>query len=112
MGFTSMARDSPVAAPAYSLRVTPMTRADDDGQVLCRTGAVSAANGCGKGEGVMPRVVIPILVGLFAGVLFVASNVTAQHDPQPHDVPIAVSGEPATALQAKLGPQYAVTGYA
>jgi hypothetical protein len=28
-----------------------------------------------------PRVVIPILVGLFAGVLFVSSNVTAQHDP-------------------------------
>src|SRR4051794_36307692 len=60
----------------------------------------------------MPRVVIPILAGLFAGVLFVASNVTAQHDPEPHGVPIAVSGESAAPLQRKLGPHYVVTRYA
>jgi hypothetical protein len=60
----------------------------------------------------MPRVAIPILAGLFAGVLFVASNVAAQHDPQPHGVPIAVSGESAARLQQKLGPNYVVTRYA
>jgi|tagenome__1003787_1003787.scaffolds.fasta_scaffold14242752_1 hypothetical protein len=60
----------------------------------------------------MPRVVIPILVGLFAGVLFVASNVTAQHDPQPHGVPITVSGGPAAPLQRRLGPHYVVTRHA
>src|SRR3954447_24565606 len=40
----------------------------------------------------MPRTVIPVLGGLFIGILFMVANVAAQHDPQPHGVPVAVAG--------------------
>src|SRR3954451_12857509 len=50
----------------------------------------------------MPRVVIPVLAGLFAGVLFLAANVGALHDPRPHKAPVAVSGAPAQPLQQAL----------
>jgi hypothetical protein len=50
----------------------------------------------------MPRVLIPVLAALFAGVAFLASNVAALHDPQPHGAPIAVSGARAEPLQAAL----------
>jgi hypothetical protein len=45
----------------------------------------------------MPRTVIGLLGGLFVGILFIAANVAAQHDPQPHGVPVAIAG-PARLL--------------
>jgi hypothetical protein len=56
----------------------------------------------------MPRAVIPVLAGLFVGVLFLAANVAALHAPAPHGVPIAITGAPAGALQRALGDGYAV----
>jgi hypothetical protein len=53
-------------------------------------------------------VVIPVLAGLFAGVLFLAANVGALHDPQPHGAPVAVAGAPAQTLQRALGGAYQV----
>jgi hypothetical protein len=50
----------------------------------------------------VPRVLIPVLAGLFAGVLFLAANVGALHDPKPHEAPVAVSGASAEALQQAL----------
>jgi hypothetical protein len=50
----------------------------------------------------VPKVVIAAVAGLFAGLLFLASNVTALHDPQPHRAPVAVAGAPAQRLQAAL----------
>jgi hypothetical protein len=49
---------------------------------------------------VVPRAVIPVIAGLFIGVLFLTSNVAAQHDPRPHDVPIVVAGAPAMPMAA------------
>ena len=40
----------------------------------------------------MPRPFIPVLGGLFLGILFIAANVAAQHDPQPHGVPVGIAG--------------------
>jgi hypothetical protein len=57
----------------------------------------------------MPRTAIPVIAGLFAGVLFLASNVAALHDPQPHGAPVAISGAPPAALQRALGPAYDVS---
>lgn len=50
----------------------------------------------------MPRVVVAAIAGLFAGLLFMASNVVALHDPKPHHVPIAAAGLDPTRLQAAL----------
>jgi hypothetical protein len=55
----------------------------------------------------MPRPAIPVLAGLFVGILFLAANVTAQHDPRPHGVPVAVAGEVGT-----LPPGYTAERYA
>jgi hypothetical protein len=57
---------------------------------------------------VVPRVLIPVLAGLFVGVLFLASNVAALHDPQPHGVPIAIAGAPAAPLQQQMGSGFEV----
>src|SRR3954452_17575747 len=51
----------------------------------------------------MPRPVIPIFGGLLIGILFIAANVTAQHNPQPHSVPVAVAGH-----VGRLPPGYSV----
>jgi MFS family permease len=56
----------------------------------------------------VPKVAVPALAGLLAGVLFLASNVAALHAPQPHGVKVAVAGAPAVALQRALGPAYTV----
>jgi hypothetical protein len=45
----------------------------------------------------VPKVAIPALAGLLAGVLFLASNVAALHSPRPHGVKVAVAGAPAAA---------------
>jgi hypothetical protein len=50
----------------------------------------------------VPRIVIAATAGLIAGLLFIASNVAALHDPTPHAVPVAASGVPAPRLQAAL----------
>jgi hypothetical protein len=51
----------------------------------------------------VPRAALGVIAGLFAGVLFLASNVAALHDPQPHGVPIAISGAPESALPLPAG---------
>jgi hypothetical protein len=55
----------------------------------------------------VPRAAIGVIAGVFVGVLFLASNVAALHDPRPHGVPIAISGAPANALPLPAG--YTVT---
>src|SRR3954447_7884482 len=49
----------------------------------------------------VPKPAIPALAGLFAGVLFLAANIAALHNPQPHAAPIAVAGD-APAVQHAL----------
>jgi hypothetical protein len=50
----------------------------------------------------VPRVAIPVVAGRFAGVLFLAANVGALHDPRPHGAPVAIAGAPAAPLQRAL----------
>jgi hypothetical protein len=50
----------------------------------------------------MPRILVAALAGLVFGLLFIASNVVALHNPLPHQVPIAAAGVPARRLQAVL----------
>lgn len=46
---------------------------------------------------------IPLVVGLFIGTIFVTVFVAAFHDPKPHHLPVAVVAPPPviTALQAQ-----------
>ncbi len=50
----------------------------------------------------MPKILVAALAGLVVGLLFIASNVTALHDPLPHQAPVAVAGAAPQRLQAVL----------
>jgi hypothetical protein len=50
----------------------------------------------------MPKILVAAVAGLVIGLAFIASNVTALHNPLPHRAPLATAGVPAAKVQAVL----------
>jgi hypothetical protein len=50
----------------------------------------------------VPKILTAAVAGLLAGLLFIGSNVTALHNPLPHDAPVAVAGVAPQKLQQVL----------